>query len=117
MSTVNYTLFETENGNQNSYSLQFNTDFSSQTLENYGHQIISVPQQINDTLKIKLFVGPGNSSHIVHDFEIGLFPNNISNWKLDVEYRDNQGVKLKEVKTEQAEGEAEPRPIKEGTLK
>lgn len=114
---VNFTLFETNFGNNNSmYSIQLNTNLGSANYGPCGQRIIQKPSANGEVLKLQLYVDTGNASHVEHKFELGLFPNNINKWKLEIEYMDAQNAVIKDVKTEQAEGEAEPRPIKEGTL-
>lgn len=122
MSNITYTLYEEpkqENSNLMDYEIQFCADFGSPNYQMGEVSIISLPQNLGETLKIKLEVIPGSDQHIVHDFPIGDFPNDIHEWKLDVEYVDENGEKIhdKEVKTAQTEAEAGPRPVKFSKVK
>lgn len=114
MSDVNYTLFETQVNNQpDDYQLQITTDFSSSVWDTDGQEILQTPTQNGGDLKVKLKFKAGTDNHIVHDFSIGDFPINISNWNLEVEFVDENGVKIKDKgQTAQAEIEARPRPVK-----
>lgn len=112
MNDVNYTLFKTLTNNQpNDYQLQITTDFGTSTMDCNNQEVTQLPSQNGDFLKVKLKFKTGTNSHVVHDFSIGNFPINIENWKLEVEYVDENGTKVKEKgQTAQAEIEARPRP-------
>ena len=107
MSETNFTLFE----NESNYEEQISTDFGSSNYEENGYEIVSYPTAEDETLLVKLFVNQGSDNYIVHEFPIGNFPNEIENWRLEIDYIDHNGTPIKKVIKEQAEGEAEPRPI------
>lgn len=113
---INFTLFKENFGTTNRYSIQVNTNFDSQNFEPCGYRILSKPANEADFLELLLYTTDGDSSHVTHGFELGFFPNTVETWQLDIKYIDSENGVIKDVKTEQAEAESEPRPIKEGTL-
>lgn len=113
---VNFTLFREEFGTTNRYSIQVNTNLDSQNFEPCGYRILSKPISEIETLELLLYIREGNASHVNHDFELGFFPNILESWQFEIKYIDAENGVIKDVKTEQAEAESEPRPIKEGSL-
>lgn len=115
MSDVNLTLYRSGDTVYN-YEIQFSTIFEESNYQTADYTVVSIPETIGDTLAINLYISNGGDSHIVHNVTIGEFPNSIPNWILDVQYIDEHGIIKKRVKTEQAKGESEPRPIEQSRL-
>lgn len=105
-----HTLFYTENPVD--FFLQTRLSFDCGNMKAAGYEIISVPQNPNEALEIKLTVeGGGNMPEAIHDFSIGAFPDDINQWNLHIEVVDINGTHHGNINTAQTTSEAEPRPI------
>jgi hypothetical protein len=110
MSDLNLTLYKLGNTDY-TYEIQFCAVFEESRYQSADWELLSVPSISGETLAINLYISPGEDSYIIHNVAVGGFPNDVSNWILDVQYIDEQGIVKKKVKTEQAQAESEPRPI------
>jgi hypothetical protein len=115
MSDVNLTLYRIGETVYN-YEIQFSTVFEDANYQTSDYEVVSVPERAGETLMINLYVSSGRDSQIVHNVTVGEFPNSIPDWILDVQYLDQHGIVKKKVKTEQAQGDSEPRPIDQNRL-
>ncbi len=112
-----YTLYKPDEENANStleyYELQVSKEFSESSYTNSGIEILNIPSSANGELKIRLELKSGQDTKVIHEVDLGILPNYIPKWSIDIEYVDNEGNTIfrKKKNTEQAEIEAEPKPV------
>lgn len=113
MSKIVEILYYYENSSPKEFEVQTSITLDSANYAFNGWQVIKTPTTEGEILEVQLLLKAGNHSEIVHKVPVGTFPNQISNWKLDVVYLDENGAIVKKKgDTEQAEASARPKPLK-----